>query len=181
MKDDTRCADVAATWGEGGQQAVQRLGKGLCAGEERSLEDEEKEGRGAERGSGRDEEREERQRRKERTERERERNADRIISNAPQHVAPVGPPPGCQTCFFLCAIVSKVQRERGCRINVVRPSTDFNIRSRNRPRDRRQKEFDVALEVTSSRKSRRVICAPRDTVRSEIHCRNTTGGANSDH
>lgn len=38
-------------------------------------------------------------------------------------MAPVGPPPGCQTCFFLCAIVSKakVQRERGCRINVVRP------------------------------------------------------------
>lgn len=50
---------------------------------------------------------------------EKERNADGIISNAPQHVAPVGPPPGCQTCFFLCAIVSKVQRERGCRINVV--------------------------------------------------------------
>jgi len=53
-------------------------------------------------------------------ERERERDADGIISNAPQHVAPVGPPPGCQTCFFLCAIVSKakVQRECGCRINV---------------------------------------------------------------
>lgn len=52
---------------------------------------------------------------------EKERNADGIISNAPQHVAPVGPPPGCQTCFFLCAIVSKakMQRERGCRINVV--------------------------------------------------------------
>lgn len=53
------------------------------------------------------------------------------------HVAPVCPPPGCQTCFFLCAIVSKakVQRERGCRINVlcVCPSTDFNIRPRNGP------------------------------------------------
>lgn len=58
---------------------------------------------------------------REERERERERNADGIISNAPQHVAPVSPPPGCQTCFFLCAIVSKakVQRERGCRISAV--------------------------------------------------------------
>jgi len=51
-------------------------------------------------------------------------------------MAPVGPPPGCQTCFFLCAIVSKakVQRELcGCRINVACPSTDFNIRPRNGP------------------------------------------------
>lgn len=65
---------------------------------------------------------------------EKERNADGIISNAPQHVAPVGPPPGCQTCFFLCAIVSKakVQRERGCRINVC-PPTDFNIRLKIEP------------------------------------------------
>lgn len=115
MKDDTRCADVAATCGEGDQQGPE-LGKGLCAGEERSLEDEEKEGRRAKRGSREDERRETEE---ERERKEKERNADRIISNAPQHVAPLGPPPGCQTCFFLCAIVSKVQRERGCRINVV--------------------------------------------------------------
>lgn len=88
----------------------------LRAGEERRLEDEEKEGRGAKRGSR---EHERREAEEERERKERERNADRIISNAPQHVAPLGPPPGCQTCFFLCAIVSKVQRERGCRINVV--------------------------------------------------------------
>lgn len=114
MKDDTRCADVA---GEGDQRKVQSTREeSLRAGEERSLEDEEKEGRGAKRGS-REHERGETE--KERERKEKERNADRIISNAPQHVAPLGPPPGCQTCFFLCAIVSKVQRERGCRINGV--------------------------------------------------------------
>ena len=61
-------------------------------------------------------------------ERERKKDADGIISNAPQHVAPVSPPPGCQTCFFLCAIVSKakVQHERGCRAYHEILSTDFS-------------------------------------------------------
>lgn len=88
----------------------------MYAGEESSLEDEEKEERGAKRGGA-----VERVKRNRVRQKEKERNADGIISNAPQHVAPVGPPPGCQTCFFLCAIVwkAKVQRERGCRINVV--------------------------------------------------------------
>ena len=60
--------------------------------------------------------------------RKRKKDADGIISNAPQHVAPVSPPPGCQTCFFLCAIVSKakVQHERGCRAYHEILSTDFS-------------------------------------------------------
>lgn len=71
------------------------------ASEERRREKERKSGGGRERERERE------------SGKEKERNADGIISNAPQHVAPVDPPPGCQTCFFLCAIVSKakVQRE----------------------------------------------------------------------
>lgn len=69
-----------------------------------------------------------RKRRGKERERKRKRDADGIISNAPQHVAPVSPPPGCQTCFFLCAIVSKakVQHERGCRAYHEILSTDFS-------------------------------------------------------
>lgn len=195
MKDDTRCAYVAVTQREKQREkaarARSRARKGSAyAGEEREVSKRWREGRGrgAKRGSGREERREE-----ERGRKEKERNADRIISNAPQHVAPAGSTSRLSNLFLpVCHRLSlwKVQRERGCRINWWCPILIFVPEI-----GRRQKEFDVVLEVGGSRKPRRVtyiyiFMRAADThihththqVRSEIHrCRNTTGGANSDH
>lgn len=124
--------------------------------------------------------------------RERKRDADGIISNAPQHVAPVSPPPGCQTCFFLCAIVSKakVQRERGCRAYHEILSTDSSLRPRNRRLAYTPFVTSRRREIAGSKRSRgppapgfasglsvwfpgSLATRRRYLVKSEIHCRNT--------